>query len=69
MSRRIRVMIADEHEDLDGGVGKLIRVQDDMEVVAEVREGCDILPVALELVPDVMLLDLTMTGGGLSAPA
>lgn len=65
MIRRIRVMIADEHEDLDGGVGKLIRAQDDMEVVAEIAEGSQILPKALELVPDVLLLDLAMTGGGL----
>lgn len=65
MSRRIRVMIADEHQDLDGGVGKLIRVQDDMEVVVEVTDGGEILSMALETVPDVLLLDLAMTGGGL----
>ena len=65
MHRKVRVMIADEHRELDGGVGPLIRAQDDMEVVSEVGDGGEILPTAQELEPDVLLLDLAMTGGGL----
>lgn len=63
----VRVLIADEHQELDGGFSELIRAENDMDLVGEVVDGSQILPMARQLVPDVLLLDLTMTGGGLRA--
>lgn len=65
MKRRVRVLIADEHQKIEGGFAKLIQGQDDMEVVAEITDGSQILDVCQELAPDVLLLDLAMRGGGL----
>lgn len=65
MSRKVGVLIADEHESADGGVGKLIQAQDDMEVVGRVVQGEHLLQIATDLQPDVVLLDLTMAGIGL----
>lgn len=65
MSRKVGVLIADEQEPSDGGIGKLIQAQEDMEVVGRVVQGEHLLQIATDLQPDVVLLDLTMAGIGL----
>lgn len=46
----------------------LLRLEPDLEVVAEVSEGNDVLPAAIKTQPDVALLDIEMPrGDGLSA--
>ena len=61
---KIRVLLADDHSILRAGVAALIENQSDMTVVAEAGEVAEMLRLAAELCPDVVLLDLVMPGGG-----
>jgi two-component system, NarL family, response regulator NreC len=60
MSRRVRVLVADDHAVLRAGLRLLINGQADMEVVGEAANGLEALARAKETRPDVVLFDLTM---------
>jgi len=47
-----------------GGIGALVNVQRDMEVVGEAANGLDAVTGVQNTEPDVVLMDLTMPGGG-----
>jgi two-component system, NarL family, response regulator NreC len=67
-TRKIRVMIADDHAILRAGLRMLVNAQADMEVVSEAPDGEKAVETALETGPDVALLDLTMPRvGGMKA--
>jgi DNA-binding NarL/FixJ family response regulator len=61
-SRRIKVLIADDHPVVRQGLRVLLEVQEDMDVVGEAPDGPDVARLAAELAPDVILLDLKMPG-------
>jgi two-component system response regulator NreC len=63
-SKKIRILIADDHAILRAGLRMLINAQGDMEVVSEAPDGEKAVDAAQETKPDVALLDLTMSGGG-----
>src|SRR5271156_4279827 len=64
----IRVLIADDHPIVRDGLKKLLSLEDDIEVVGECNDGCEVLDRVQELDPDVLLLDLRMPNlDGLSA--
>jgi two-component system response regulator DesR len=66
----IRVLLAEDQALVRGALAALLQLEDDLQVVAEVSRGEDIVPAALEHRPDVALLDIEMPGGdGLSAAA
>ena len=66
----IRVMLADDQAMVRGALAALLALEADIEVVAQVGNGDDVLPVALEHRPDVVLMDVDMPGAdGLSATA
>ena len=66
----IRVMLADDQAMVRGALAALLTLETDVEVVAQVGNGDDVLPVALEHRPDVVLMDVDMPGtDGLSATA
>jgi DNA-binding NarL/FixJ family response regulator len=56
----IRVLIADDHGVVRGGLRVLLDRQPDVEVVAEAADGAAALAAALEHRPDVAVLDVTM---------
>lgn len=60
----IRIAIADDHAVLRSGLRLLLGAQPDMRVVAEAGTGWEILEVARQHRPDVVLLDLAMPGPG-----
>lgn len=62
MSAKIKVMIADDHAIVREGAWMLLNAQPDMEVVGEAVSGSEVLPKALELKPDVVVLDISMPG-------
>ncbi|RXT07090.1 response regulator transcription factor [Ammoniphilus sp. CFH 90114] len=65
---KIRVLIADDHHVVRSGLSMLIGSQDDMEVIGTASDGIDAYHKALELKPDVIIMDVNMPGeNGLSA--
>src|SRR4051812_14862478 len=56
----IRVVLADDHPIVREGLMKLLRLEDDIEVVGEASDGREVLLAVQRLVPDVVLLDLRM---------
>jgi len=56
----IRILIADDHTVLRQGTRKLLEDEPDMEVVAEALDGEEAIRLALELKPDVVLMDIAM---------
>lgn len=68
MTGKIRVLLAEDQAMVRGALMALLHLEPDLEVVAEVSEGEQVLPAALKSQPDVALLDVEMPGGdGLSA--
>jgi two-component system response regulator DesR len=66
----IRVLLAEDQAMVRGALSALLRLENDIEVVAEVARGDEVVPAALETTPDVALLDIEMPGGdGLQAAA
>lgn len=56
----IRIILADDHAVLRTGLAALLNVRSDMTVVGEAADGAELLTLAEETKPDVILLDLTM---------
>jgi NarL family two-component system response regulator LiaR len=64
----IRVLIADDHPVVRRGLGSLINIRSDMELVGEAVDGAEAVDKARLLKPDIILLDLMMPHkGGLEA--
>ncbi|MFG2084773.1 DNA-binding response regulator [Spirillospora sp. NPDC048824] len=64
----IRVLIAEDVHMIRGALVALISLEDDMEVVAELERGDQIVATALEVRPDVAVLDIDLPGlDGLAA--
>jgi len=61
---KIRVLIADDHAILRAGLRMLIDSQPDMKVIAEAPNGEEAVRLAGIEHPDVVILDITMPGGG-----
>jgi DNA-binding NarL/FixJ family response regulator len=60
VSWMVRIVLADDHPIVREGLQALLETQADFEVVAEAANGEEALKLALELEPDVILLDLEM---------
>jgi len=66
----IRVLIADDQALVRGALAALLRLEHDIEVVAEVGSGAEAVAAASAHAPDVALLDVQMPGmDGLTAAA
>jgi DNA-binding NarL/FixJ family response regulator len=60
----IRVVIADDHDVLRWGLVWVLDAEPDVEVVGEASDGVQAVEVVRSRRPDVLLLDLSMPGGG-----
>jgi two-component system nitrate/nitrite response regulator NarL len=67
MSESIQIVIVDDHPLFREGVAHTLAAQPDIEVVAEGASADDAIRLAEEFLPDLMLVDITMPGGGLHA--
>lgn len=56
----MRLLVADDHGIVRGGLRLLLERQADMEVVAEAEDGVEALEQALRVKPDVCVLDVAM---------
>lgn len=66
----IRLLLADDQALVRGALAALLGLEADLEVVAQVGAGADVLPAALAHRPDVALLDVEMPGlDGIAATA
>jgi DNA-binding NarL/FixJ family response regulator len=64
----IRVVIVDDHAVLRAGLEQLLGGEPDLEVVGTASDGAEAVVLVRELRPDVVLMDLQMTGvDGVSA--
>lgn len=65
---RTRILLVDDHAVLRAGLRLLLDAQDDMQVVGQASDGGEALRLCESLLPDLVLLDLSMPGmGGLDA--
>ncbi|MCW4386011.1 response regulator transcription factor [Salinibacterium sp. SYSU T00001] len=58
----IRILVADDHQIVRGGIVALLGTADDIEVVGEAATGLEAVDRTLELRPDLVLMDLRMPG-------
>jgi DNA-binding NarL/FixJ family response regulator len=58
----IRIIIADDHPIFRDGLKQLLALEKDFEVVADVGSGDQVLPAVDHHHPDVLLLDLKLSG-------
>ena len=62
MTPQLRVLIADDHPIFRDGIAMLLATTPDLVAVGEARSGDEAVELAVELVPDVVLMDLQMPG-------
>jgi len=58
----IRVLVADDHPIVRGGIVALLESAPDIEVIGQAATGTQAVELALELDPDLVLMDLRMPG-------
>ena len=59
-NRPIRIILADDHQIVRQGLRILLEAEPDMQIVAEADNGRKVLKQAQELLPDVIIMDLSM---------
>jgi DNA-binding NarL/FixJ family response regulator len=57
---KLRIFLAEDHLVMREGLKLLINAQPDMEVIGEAANGVEAFQAALELVPDVVVMDVSM---------
>lgn len=68
MSRKIKILIADDHTLVRAGLAAFLKISEDFEVVGDAADGVEAIEAARKLKPDVILMDIAMpTLGGLEA--
>ncbi|MBL8228379.1 MAG: response regulator transcription factor [Bryobacterales bacterium] len=59
-SQKKRILLADDHTVVRSGFRMILNSQDDLEVVGEASNGRDAVAMAVELQPDIIVMDVTM---------
>lgn len=62
MSEKTKVLIIDDHPLMRRGIKQLIELDEEFEVIADAGNGNEGITLALELEPDLIILDLNMKG-------
>ncbi len=59
---KIKILVVDDHAVMRDGIRALLAVHDDFEIVGEASEGKEAIDKVLELAPDVVIMDIAMSG-------
>jgi DNA-binding NarL/FixJ family response regulator len=59
-TKKIRVLLADDHRIVRQGFAALIRSDEEVEVVGEAANGAEAIELARLLLPDVVVMDVSM---------
>ncbi len=62
MTRKIRILLADDHRMVRAGIRLLLDSLPDMHVAAEAATGLEAIDLARRVRPDLVLMDVTMPG-------
>ena len=60
MQKKIRILVCDDHALFREGVKTILNAQPDMEVVGEAGDGQEGVEQAIQLLPDLVLMDISM---------
>jgi len=60
--KKIKVLIADDHQVVREGLSSILQTKEEIEVVGEVKDGSEAVEQARRLKPDVILMDISMPG-------
>jgi DNA-binding NarL/FixJ family response regulator len=60
MKKPIRILLADDHTIVRQGLARLLEEQPDLKVVGEAINGQAVIDEAVELVPDIIIMDIAM---------
>ena len=64
----IKIVLADDHPMLRQGIRQRLEQERDLEVIGEASDGEEVIRMACELIPDVIIIDIGMPKiGGLEA--
>ena len=58
----VRIVLADDHDLVRSGIKALLSRIDGVEVIAEARDGAELITLVESLVPDVVMTDIAMPG-------
>ena len=56
----IRVLLVDDHPMVQTGLKSCLAYYDDIEIIGAINDGSEVLQTAIELKPDVILMDVSM---------
>ena len=62
MTKKIKILIADDHALMRMGLKALLETQPDIETIGEASDGSEAVRKARKLLPDVIILDILMPG-------
>ncbi len=60
MNKPIRILLADDHTIVRQGLARLLEEQPDLKIVGEAINGQAVIKKALELMPDIIIMDIAM---------
>lgn len=62
LGRTVRIVLADDHQLVRTGVKALLGLIEGVDVIAEARDGAELLSLVDDLCPDLVITDLSMPG-------
>lgn len=61
-AKRIRIVLADDHDLVRSGIKALLTMISGVEVIAEARDGGELLALLGDVTPDLVMTDISMPG-------